>query len=581
MAKKSGTAGGLPPIGKRAGHDDDGFDENPFRMPNDDRIFRIREEEKKKKLESMAMSNSQMKIWQRSQPTMVSRSQRLRDLVGEKLETSMNSKYNTDDDQNKVTASHHRQEKENMTEFIAKKREMFLVQMSLDTKREEIRKLEEKAQMKEEALQRSEQMLEEDSSRFEAFLKENDNKALEAINLAEVESKKKQEKIQEIKRLNHQIDALTSEMSKHKESLEECLKYKIFLDRLTPPEFFEEHERRQYEKRENMRREQHAQHMREWESIRKRIIDQHRREVEAKKEQKKVGRRGRNAAVEDEEDEDNDWKLAIPPPPRIEDEVVDMPYEEPPMYFTHPQQLMDIFAASEEQSLCLIQNSQDTEHTLEDLQHAYKNTKSTMEAEARAQNAHIAELQSQIAAEKSRAQALKQKRLLAGDSGATAASTDKKDKAATAAQLAQAQGQSQEAKEKLLSELTEKVRQVYEQCVDHSSSRPSTIYMLSELERRLESLLQEIDLMPPEEVARKEKEKERKRRADKVMKAMLKKEEDRKDSNERAKLRSLQAPKKRTGRMVMFRSRPVLTDNRKTGDDSNDNNNNDELLFLS
>jgi len=35
-----------------------------------------------------------------------------------------------------------------MGEFIAKKREMFLVQMSLDTKREEIRKLEEKAAMK-------------------------------------------------------------------------------------------------------------------------------------------------------------------------------------------------------------------------------------------------------------------------------------------------------------------------------------------------------------------------------------------------------------------------------------------------
>ena len=35
---------------------------------------------------------------------------------------------------------------------------MFLVQMSLDTKREEIRKLEEKAQMKEEALKKSEQV---------------------------------------------------------------------------------------------------------------------------------------------------------------------------------------------------------------------------------------------------------------------------------------------------------------------------------------------------------------------------------------------------------------------------------------
>ncbi|CAN0548098.1 unnamed protein product, partial [Ectocarpus sp. 8 AP-2014] len=49
------------------------------------------------------------------------------------------------------------QEKESMAEFISKKREMFLVQMSLDTKREEIRKLEEKARMKEEALRKSEQ----------------------------------------------------------------------------------------------------------------------------------------------------------------------------------------------------------------------------------------------------------------------------------------------------------------------------------------------------------------------------------------------------------------------------------------
>ena len=81
-----------------------------------------------------------------------------------------------------------RKEKENMAEFIAKKREMFLVQMSLDTKREEIRKLEEKAQMKEEALKKSEQMLEEDAIRFDTFLKENDKKAHEAIKKAAKES---------------------------------------------------------------------------------------------------------------------------------------------------------------------------------------------------------------------------------------------------------------------------------------------------------------------------------------------------------------------------------------------------------
>jgi hypothetical protein len=67
--------------------------------------------------------------------------------------------------------------------------------MSLDTKREEIRKLEAKASMREEALKRSEQMLEEDAIRFDTFLKENDKKAHDAIKLAERETKLKQDKV--------------------------------------------------------------------------------------------------------------------------------------------------------------------------------------------------------------------------------------------------------------------------------------------------------------------------------------------------------------------------------------------------
>merc|ERR1719155_18636 len=102
-----------------------------------------------------------------------------------------------------------RREKENMADFIAKKREMFLVQMSLDTKREEIRKLEEKAQMKEEALKKSELMLEEDAIRFDTFLKENDKKAHEAIKKAERETKLKTDKVQEIKKLNQQIQMVS------------------------------------------------------------------------------------------------------------------------------------------------------------------------------------------------------------------------------------------------------------------------------------------------------------------------------------------------------------------------------------
>lgn len=48
---------------------------------------------------------------------------------------------------------------------------------------------------REEALKKSEQMLEEDALRFDAFLKENDEKVQEAIKKAEFEAKAKQDKV--------------------------------------------------------------------------------------------------------------------------------------------------------------------------------------------------------------------------------------------------------------------------------------------------------------------------------------------------------------------------------------------------
>ena len=112
--------------------------------------------------------------------------------------------------------------------------------MSLDTKRAEIRKLEERAVQREDALKKSEKMLEDDALRFEGFLKENDLKVQEAIKKAEVATKAKQDKLQEIKRLNTAIAAIRSELSKYEDQLEDCKKYKDFLDNITPPDFFQE-----------------------------------------------------------------------------------------------------------------------------------------------------------------------------------------------------------------------------------------------------------------------------------------------------------------------------------------------------
>ena len=116
-------------------------------------------------------------------------------------------------------------------------------QLSLDVKREEIQKLQDKATQKEEALRRSEQKLEEDAIRFDTFLKENDKRAHDAVKEAEAATKKKNDKVQEIKRLNQQLQAVSSEMSKQREALDDCVKYREFLDGLTPEVHFNENKK--------------------------------------------------------------------------------------------------------------------------------------------------------------------------------------------------------------------------------------------------------------------------------------------------------------------------------------------------
>jgi hypothetical protein len=43
----------------------------------------------------------------------------------------------------------------------------------------------------------------------------------------------------------------------------------------------------------------------------------------------------------------------------------------------------------------------------------------------------------------------------------------------------------------------------------------------------------------------------------------------------------MQAPKKRTGRQVMYRSKPIQKESKNTGDDDQDKDNSDEVKFLS
>lgn len=117
---------------------------NPFHVPADEEVFALRDEEAARKRAEREQAKH-LHVWEKG--------------VKENTTKALTDGLNLDDGsmmgQSKLNlvaqaTRDRRKEKENMADFIAKKREMFLVQMSLDTKRAEIRKLEERAQQREE-----------------------------------------------------------------------------------------------------------------------------------------------------------------------------------------------------------------------------------------------------------------------------------------------------------------------------------------------------------------------------------------------------------------------------------------------
>lgn len=594
-------SGGLPPIpnakqrSRSAGEQilkvtaaDQSYD-NPFKLPSDDQIFRMREEERRQKEEGKSKNNN-LRVWDRTDLGATSTNRRLKEILGDEHIITLKEAVKAHADTQKIVAQR-RQEKENTQEFVSKKREMFLVQMSLDTKREEIRKLEEKAKMKEEALSRSEAMLEEDTGKFTLFLQENDAKAHAAIKKAEEETKKKQDKVLEIKKLTQQIQQLNSEMTKHNDLLTDCLKYKSFLDKLTPPEYFEAHRKKREEKIQAMKQHQFDIKFKDWDRLRRRLTEQHRKEMEARKELKKERNKrssGRNSSQNDDnndEDDEPEMKLVIPPAPRLEDEVVtDLPEEEPEMYFKDPQQLMDIYSLLEEQNLFLIQNSQIAERTLEALEHDLRDTEVQMNAQTQVLDAQIDDLKRQIHDEDQHIKMLLVKRAAAHEvapenTHSTSAKEDNKNKSKKEV-IAAAAAVNQTEKEEALQKLNEAVRTVYARSGFDSSSKPETLTMLSQLESRLEQLLQEIERLPKDYVITAERQKEKKRREDKREKQQRELEERQEKKNKAAIERSMQAPKKRIGRQVMYRSRPKRAEEKKEVEE-NDRDNTDEVKFLS
>lgn len=202
---------------------------NPFRIPADEEVFMLRDEERRRRKEEREKL-SKLPIHEKTTWTTRLKVQRFHD------DRSM-SRYKSYESYTPSIPIY--KEKENMADFIEKKRQMFLLQMSLDTKKLEIEKLEAKAQEREKKLEEEERALNQRIKTFDEFLTLNDMKAMEAVNNAEEEMKQKTIKQNEIKKLMVKISNINNEIAKLDDQLEKCKRYKEFLDSLSPPEWLE------------------------------------------------------------------------------------------------------------------------------------------------------------------------------------------------------------------------------------------------------------------------------------------------------------------------------------------------------
>uniref|UniRef100_A0A8C0WBH6 DUF4200 domain-containing protein n=1 Tax=Castor canadensis TaxID=51338 RepID=A0A8C0WBH6_CASCN len=457
-------------------------------------------------------------------------------------------------------------EPERLSDYVSQKREMFLIQYALEMKRNEIQRLEMLATQEETRLERAERSLAKDATLFDEFLRENDRSSVQAMKMAEKETKAKMEKITEIRDLTTQIMNLKSEISKFEDSLQQCKLYKDFLYKLSPKEWLEEQKKHLALKKT---REVAAILMGSksssvvdkgpWSKI-KMTSPRNRESPVVKKPTKTLqldmvpssstiyqqdsqpsmpSCEGSTCTLLSRDDTDSDW-------------------EELPLYFTEPQQLLDIFTKLEEQNLSLIQNTQEMEETLEDLNLTLKNTQSRMDREVNQLKQWITTMMMSIAKEEESAAELELK--------------------ARVFHFGEYKGDQQD---KLLESLNHKVLDVYRNCVStQQEASLGTVQMLTIVEHQLDELLENLERVPQVKIEQAEKAKERERRIRLREEKALMQKMMQEERLQRALARAQAEIKKKRGRKLVCCSRPPAVRVKDKSEHTLMDKDKEEMLFF-
>uniref|UniRef100_H2M083 DUF4200 domain-containing protein n=1 Tax=Oryzias latipes TaxID=8090 RepID=H2M083_ORYLA len=351
--------------------------------------------------------------------------------------------------------------------------------LSLIAKRSEILKMDRTVVKEEKQLRELEKNIERQNQRFEEFLKENERKSVEARTLFEQEDKSKQEKNAEIKKLTAEIGIIKREIFGFEETLMDYKRYKEFLHRLSPPEWQEE---------------------------------QKLKALKAKEPSDKDGEENQEVTLQN-------GKFG-------------KESDDPELYFTDPQQLLDLMAELTEQNLSLIQDSVRVEEKLEELQHSIEATRREIDEDERQIKVQIDEVKQRMDRERARAAKLQQKVQLH-----TSLSTEERDA--------------------MLDALSEKVAKVHRSCVDDRMTNLSTFEKVANIENCMLSLLEGLESIPGETLESMRKIKESEKRTRQREEKLREQKEKQEERMKRYLERSFSDSKKKSGRKLMPRCMPV------------------------
>ncbi|XP_056898703.1 cilia- and flagella-associated protein 100 isoform X2 [Takifugu flavidus] len=283
--------------------------------------------------------------------------------------------------------------RENMTkdskhDLIATERQKALLELSLTVKTREISKMDLAIEKEEKRVKQLEQVLERENLKFEEFLKENEKKSVEARTFFEKEARTKQMKNAEIKRLTTEIVTIKSEMSKFEETLTDYKRYKELLFKLSPPEWQEAH-RTTTKRVKGVDSEVSFSPGGETPSMEDSSLPQTQSDTQEKE--------ANDQEIEDILEAEDDLDL----------------------FFTDPQQLLDLVTELTQQNLSLFNISTKVEKTLKELQQTIETTKNNIEKDEEPLQIQISDMHQKIIKAKERGARLKQKVQILGSLNTT------------------------------------------------------------------------------------------------------------------------------------------------------------------